>query len=137
MEPMDSSTTCSARRRELDGVAGVWEGTSRDLEVGRYEVTARAGDESLGLPILVEPELSVEELHTSRNAVLLARLAESGGGRSLDAADVDELVDLLAPLATVETTEERIDLSRSAWYFALIVLFFTLEWLLRKRVGLV
>ena len=121
---------------------GVYSGATSPLEAGRYDVRAevdglRREAAEVVLPILVERPFVREELHGSWDEGLLARIAELSGGRALREESIDELVEILAPLSEVDVDHERTNLATSAWWFVLVALLFTAEWMLRKRVGLV
>jgi hypothetical protein len=122
------------------GREGLFAGAGPALEPGRYRVRATldgaATASPLELPILVEAEISLEDLHASWNEPLLRAVADLGGGRYLREEDLDLLPPLLEPLRRVEVEEWRWELSRSPWWLGAIVALFTIEWVLRKRAGL-
>lgn len=122
-------------------VDGVYRGRSGVLPAGNYEVQVRASgysEESLSLkaPFLVEEATSAERATTSLNRPLLSELALAGGGSFLHEDHVAQLPKLLEPFSAGRVVETEIALGESYWWFAAIMLLLTVEWLLRKRHGL-
>ncbi len=120
---------------------GVYVAVLGNLPPGDYTVRVKAGpgDGSTAegsTTFAVEP-LSVEMLRTSGDAGLLGRIAAASGGKVVrpdDAAELAGMIDLETD--TVVSTSVR-KIRGKAWFFAVIVLVFAAEWLLRKILGLV
>jgi hypothetical protein len=70
------------------------------------------------------------------NEPLLRELAAQSGGRHFREEHAGLLLDALAPLSRGRLEEHETILWQSPWAFAMVVLLLTVEWLLRKRAGL-
>ena len=120
---------------------GVYRGRTGRLTEGRYEVSIRAsGFSQEVLPartsFLVQPPESHELELTACNNDLLEEMARSSGGRFLREEEFGELAELLRPLSSGRVIESDTLLWQSYWWFAAVVLLLSIEWLLRKRAGL-
>ena len=86
------------------------------------------------------PPENGEHVDLATNWELLQSLAQSSGGQVFTAADAERLPEVLA--SRVERKETRTearpwrDLPLAAWILGVLILFLTLEWSLRKVVGL-
>jgi len=111
------------------------------LPPGEYEaVVSTASGEGMGweagtgfsvLPV------STEFLDVSRDMDFLRRLAGESGGRAVELAEMDGIVDLL-DLESVERERTRtVELRESYILLVATLLFLTAEWVLRKLWGLV
>ena len=58
------------------------------------------------------------------------------GGEYLREENIDRLVELLAPMSQGRVVESDTVLWQSYWWFVPIVLLLTIEWIIRKRVGM-
>jgi hypothetical protein len=58
------------------------------------------------------------------------------GGQYLREEDISHLADLLAPLSEGRVVESDTVLWQSWWWFLPIVALLTIEWIIRKRTGL-
>ncbi len=124
-----------------DQGGGVLRGTTGPLELGSYEVAVEADgfDESMldvRARFVVVGNPSGELNVLSCNEKLLRQMAELSGGQYLREEDAGRLIDLLAPYADGKQESTEFVLWRSWYYFIPIVGLFTVEWLLRKRLGL-
>jgi len=122
-------------------VPGTWMAVLGNLPAGDYSVRVRAGADGAttaeGRASFTVEALSVEMLRTAADTGMLGRLASSSGGlilRAGDAGKIAGMIDLKED--TVVTTSVR-DIRGKVWLFALILLVFASEWLLRKFLGLV
>jgi hypothetical protein len=70
------------------------------------------------------------------NEDLLRQISVASGGRYLREENIDQLPDLLAPMRQGKVIESDTVLWQSWWWFVPIMLLLTLEWLLRKRAGM-
>jgi hypothetical protein len=120
---------------------GILRGTTQPLDPGTYDVAVDA--EGFGESMLnVRAEFVVVgnptgELNVlSCNEELLREMAELSGGQYLREEDAGRLIDLLAPYADGKNEATEFVLWRSWYFFIPIVGLFTVEWLLRKRLGL-
>ena len=97
--------------------------------------------------IKILPQLDLEQRNMNTDPTLLARVAQAGGGFSLDANYADILASHIPAIEHTESTSEEIGFftnpdatgTRLAhWTFlALFAILLTAEWILRKRAGLV
>ena len=122
-------------------VPGIYRGTSGELPEGDYEVSIQASgfsQEALkarGRFVVLPPE-SKELQNTACNESLLKQMAIASGGVYLREEQIGRLSALLSPLSSGRVVESDTQIWQSYWCFAGIVILLTLEWLLRKRVGL-
>ena len=121
--------------------SGVYRGRTGQLAEGRYEVSVRASGFShdalrARTTFLVQPPESRELELIACNDGLLEEMARSSGGQFLREEQSEKLIELLAPLSSGRVIESDTLLWQSYWWFAAIILLLTLEWLLRKRAGL-
>jgi hypothetical protein len=63
-------------------------------------------------------------------------MASATGGEYLREENISRLTDLLAPMSQGRVIESDTILWQSYWWFALVVLLLTAEWILRKRAGM-
>ena len=98
----------------------------------------QANGESHGFT--VTPPENGEHVDLATNWELLQNLAQTSGGQLFTAADANRLPDVLAgQVQRKETrTEQRPwqDLPLAGWILGVLILFLTVEWSLRKLVGL-
>ncbi len=125
----------------LSGSEGILSGAFENLDPGRYRFTgrARSGSNALGT---VEGVFAVDSLGTEMERLeadheLLARVAEAGNGRLWSPDSLGALGDTFRSISQAEEERVQVALWDSPWVFALFVLFASLEWLLRRRRGLV
>lgn len=124
--------------------SGRYEGTISNLPAGDYSFTGRAvvGGKEVGTDEgrFTVGEIGLELLQTSMNAELLRTLAERTGGRFYTSRQAGELVnDILSNKGFApRSIEHRVD--HQLWnhlYFLLAALVaFSVEWILRKRSGM-
>ncbi|MCA9058694.1 MAG: hypothetical protein KDA85_09350, partial [Planctomycetaceae bacterium] len=122
-------------------VPGLYRGRTDQLAEGTYEVSLRAAgynDSALKArsQFVVRPEESGEMVQTSSNDALLRQMADSTGGAFLREEQLAVLPELLSPWSSGRVIESETALWQSYWWFAPILLLLTLEWILRKRAGL-
>ena len=70
------------------------------------------------------------------NEDLLRQVSAESGGAYLREENVDQLPALLAPMSRGKVIESDTILWQSYWWFIPLILLLTLEWIIRKRVGL-
>ena len=63
-------------------------------------------------------------------------MAQASGGRFFREEELDRLAGVLEPLSSGRVIESDMFLWQSYWWFTLVILLLTLEWLLRKREGM-
>ena len=120
---------------------GVYGGRTAPLSEGRYEVTVQASGFSrqamnVRAGFVVLPPHNTEQQETACNDGLLREMALASGGRFLREEQIGQLSELLSPLGTGRVVESDALLWQSYWWFAAIVGLLTMEWILRKRAGL-
>jgi hypothetical protein len=84
----------------------------------------------------VLPPESGEMTQTSANETLLKQIAAASGGDYLREEELFRLPELLSPLSSGRVVESDTQIWQSYWWFAAIVILLTVEWVLRKRAGL-
>lgn len=123
---------------------GRYEGTLTELPSGDYSFSGRAtrGGREIGRDAgrFVVGEIGLEFLQPSMNAELLRELAKRTGGRFYTARESGTLVDDIRAGSgftprSVET-EREFALWSSPWVLAAAILAFVLEWIIRKRSGM-
>ncbi len=122
-------------------VPGIYRGRFGALPEGDYEVSVRASGYSESAlkarsRFVVLPPESGEMTQTAANEPLLKQIATSSGGAFLREEDMSLLPELLSPLSTGRVVESDTLIWQSYWWFAAIILLLTVEWVLRKRAGL-
>ncbi|HOW71825.1 MAG TPA: PA14 domain-containing protein [Phycisphaerae bacterium] len=122
--------------------------------IGRYRAATPALDEGeyeVGVSIegfseletkarttfAVETRQGAETARLSSDEELLRAMAATSGGTYLREEEVGRLAGLLKPLSAGRTVVSETRLAQSYWFFAPIILLLTLEWVVRKRVGLI
>ena len=120
---------------------GVLRGTTQPLQAGTYQVGVKAegyDDESLAVraEFVVDGDEGGELGVLYCNEPLLQQMAELSGGQYLREEDVGRLPELLASQADRKEETTEISLWRSWYWFLPLLGLFSLEWLLRKRMGL-
>ena len=111
------------------------------VPAGEYEVSMRASGFSDSAfkarsQFIVEANETDELAQTSANYELLEQMSEVSGGTFLREEEISRLPELLSPLSHGRVIESETILWQSYWWFAMIIALLTLEWILRKRVGL-
>ena len=126
---------------EVPGAPGRYRGATGPLEPGEHAVSIRAAGFAADAlrataGFTVEPPATLESAETAANPALLAAMAEASGGALLREEEIGRLPDLLAPLSDGRVLETETPLWQSWWWFGAALIPLTLEWLLRKRAGL-
>ena len=122
-------------------VPGIYRGRFGALPEGEYEVSVRASGYSESAlkarsRFVVLPPESGEMTQTAANEALLKQMAVASGGVFLREEDIGRLPELLSPLSSGRVVESETLIWQSYWWFAAIVMLLTVEWVLRKRAGL-
>ena len=122
-------------------VPGIYRGRFGALPEGDYEVSVRASGYSESAlkarsRFAMLPPESGEMTQTAANEPLLKQMSAVSGGVFLREEDIHTLPELLSPLSTGHVVESDTLIWQSYWWFAAIVLLLTVEWVLRKRAGL-
>jgi hypothetical protein len=121
---------------------GLFVGATGPLEPGDYEVGVVVEgfselETKARTTFTVEPRTAREFVDLVLDEQLLRDMASAAGGIYAREEDAGAVVELLRPLSegTVVVSETR--LAQSYWWFLPLVALLTLEWLVRKRVGMV
>jgi len=120
---------------------GLYRGKTAALDAGAYEVAVETAAVSAGelrarTQFNVAGRENIERTLLSLNEDLLRRIATASGGEYLREEQCDELVQRLAPMSSGEVIESDTILWQSWWWFVPIVLLLTVEWIIRKRSGM-
>ncbi len=129
-----------------------WSATVRDLAPGKYAIELDIPDWAAQLRgptgpdgrathlrsyFEVLPAEGEEFLDLSANGPLLDELATATGGKVYAPEDLDGLIERLKGETSVVEHRNARNLRHSWWLLGVILGLFTLEWILRKRNGLV
>jgi hypothetical protein len=112
-------------------------GRTGPLDSGVYDFGISEAASSPRLRFEVAPEHSTELSELTLNRDLLAQMATASHGQFIDEENTADLANLLSPLETGYATESEVHLWQSYGWFSAILILLTLEWILRKRVGLI
>jgi hypothetical protein len=120
---------------------GLLRGRTAQLEPGAYTVGVESAKGDRELPLRVSFEVGsqlVSELaELSINEELLKRIADESGGKYLREEFSAQLREMVASLETGRVVETETVLWQSYWWFSAVLSLLSLEWFLRKRLGLV
>ena len=124
-----------------DNLPGIYRGQFGRLPQGEYEVSVQAAGFSASAlkartRFSILPVETSEMTQTAVNHALLHQMASASGGMYLPEEDFGRLNVLLEPFSDGRVVESDTLIWQSYWWFAAIILLLTLEWLLRKRAGL-
>jgi hypothetical protein len=124
-----------------DEGGGTLRSLSPPLEPGAYTVTLAGQDlpdaaYELRATFSVRPPPSRERTELSAEMQLLNEMSRVSGGTFVTEERIDRVVDELRPLSEGKVIETETLLWQSYWWFGLVILLLTLEWLLRKREGM-
>jgi hypothetical protein len=120
---------------------GLYRGRTAALEPGSYEVAAESaavpeGQIKARTQFNVAARDNIERMQLGLNEDLLRQVSIASGGEYLREEQCDDLLQKLAPLSSGEVFETDTVLWQSWWWFVPIVLLLTVEWIIRKRSGL-
>ena len=120
---------------------GAWTAVLGALPAGDYSVRIMSGRSggvtAEGRASFAVEALSVEMLRTAADTRMLERLASGSGGRVVRAGDADKIAGMIDPREERAVTTSVRKIRGKFLLFALIVIVFASEWLLRKFLGLV
>jgi uncharacterized membrane protein len=122
-------------------VPGIYRSRTGALSGGEYEVSVRAAGYSESVlkarsRFVVLPPESGEMEQTVADENLLKQMAAASGGKYLREEQLSRLPELLSPLSSGRVVESDTLIWQSYWWFAAVVILLTVEWMLRKRAGL-
>jgi hypothetical protein len=120
---------------------GLYRGKTAALELGNYEVAIESaavpeGQIKVRTEFKVEAQQKIERTLLSVNEDLLRQISLTSGGQYFREEQAEQLVKLLEPLTAGNIQESETPLLESKGWFGLLVLLLTIEWLIRKRVGM-
>src|SRR5581483_7449790 len=122
-------------------MGGVFRGKTAPLADGSYEVRVHVE----GLP---DSEMRAQTFFTvaqpgggemaklNCDEALLKQISEESGGQYFPEENAMDLVEKLKPLSQGRIVESDTALWHNYWWFSWVVLLLTLEWILRKRAGM-
>jgi hypothetical protein len=137
----DGKKVATIRLAPDENAGGLFRGKTAALEPGNYEVAVQSAaiaerDTKARTEFKVEPRETGELTQLSLNEDLLRQIAATTGGEYLREENIDRLADALAPMSQGKVIESDTVLWQSWWWFVPIVLLLTVEWIVRKRVGM-
>ena len=137
----DGKRVATIRLSPDENAGGLFRGRTSGLEPGSYEVAVESAaiaehDAKARTGFKVEPLETGELTQLSLNEELLRQMSAVTGGEYLREENIDRLADLLAPISEGRVVESDTVLWQSYWWFLPIVLLLTVEWIIRKRVGM-
>jgi len=138
----DGARIAVLRMAPDENAGGLFRGRTAPLEAGQYEVGIESAaiaerDARARTSFKVEPRETGELTQLNLNEDLLRQMSIASGGQYLREENLSRLTDLLAPLSHGRVIESDTVLWQSFWWFVPIIMLLTLEWILRKRTGLV
>ncbi len=137
----DGRRVATIRLSPEENAGGLLRGRTAALEPGSYEVAVESAaiaerDAKARTSFKVEPLETGELTQLSLNEELLRQMSAITGGEYLREENIDRLIELLAPMSQGRVVESDTVLWQSYWWFIPIVLLLTIEWIIRKRVGM-
>ncbi len=124
-----------------DSRTDAFRGRTAPLETGAYTVGVESAGGDTELPLRVSFDVGALPLgelgELALNEDLLKRIADESGGKYLREEFSDQLKETLSALETGKLVENETALWQSYWWFSLVLLLLSVEWYLRKRLGLV
>jgi hypothetical protein len=124
-----------------DNEGGIYRGKTSALAEGNYEVRVHVD----GLPesemkarteFTVAPQGNAELAQLNCDEELLRQIAFNSGGQYYREEEIGALAERLKPLSQGRVVESDTLLWQSWWWFTPLVLLLTIEWVLRKRAGM-
>lgn len=124
-----------------ENAGGLYHGRTAALEPGAYEVgiesaAIEARDAKARTEFKVEARETGELTMLNLNEDLLRQMSSASGGQYLREEHIDKLAGLLAPMSQGKVIETDTVLWQSYWWFMPLILLLTVEWIIRKRVGM-
>jgi len=126
----------------VDVLSGIYSQQLFDLQPGDYQVNIEAAgypQQALAVESFFQVETadSREMDHIAQDDVVLRQLATMTGGQYLDESEFERLVDLLEPHSSGRIVQSTTLLWQSYWWFGSAMSLLIVEWILRKRSGLI
>jgi hypothetical protein len=127
--------------KELDS-RGFYRGITGPVPEGEYRVQLQASGIpkdalSLACEFIVQPTIDLEMQALSCNTEALEQISLATGGKFVAQAQADSIIDELKQFQTGKWIESSTILWQSFPWFATIMLLLAVEWILRKRTGLI
>jgi hypothetical protein len=137
----DGKKSATIRLTAEENAGGLYRGKTASLDSGSYEVAVQSvaiaeRDTKARTEFKVQSPESGELISLNANEDLLKQIATASGGQYLREENVNKLSDLLAPLSQGKVIESDTVLWQSYWWFIPLIALLTIEWIIRKRVGL-
>lgn len=127
-----------------DNKDGIFRGRTAPLEPGDYELRVDAqglvtqdADMRMALHVRDRNDAAAETANLGCNEELLQQVARASGGEYYREEDAANLLGKLEPLSKGRVEESETVLWQSWWWFIPVIGLLTIEWLLRKRAGLI
>lgn len=122
--------------------AGNYTAAADDLPIGSFTVSIEADGYSadalnVRLPLVISKPPSSEMRVVSVDERALEKLANATGGVYLHESELDQLPERLADYRGSSVQSKIIQVWSTYYWFAAILCLLTIEWLLRKRFGLI
>ncbi len=124
-----------------DKASGIYSARSGELSPGAYSVTVKVkqipeGRIKAQTSFDVREPTSLELSELSCNEQLLQKIAVETNGQYFREEQTSKLMEILKPLSSGRVVETDTALWQSYWYFWLVVALLTVEWVWRKKRGL-
>jgi hypothetical protein len=136
-----SGVSASVELTPVPDVPGAYQTDWIAPKAGSYltEVTAERGSEKVGRDVLTFQRVDgvAENFHTSQNRELLDRLATQTGGRYWRPQDLSALADEIVYSEAGVTSRSTLELWNMPAVFLLLLMLRAVEWLLRRKWGIV
>jgi hypothetical protein len=122
-------------------VPGIYRAQAGPLPPGEYRVTVRASGYTqdalqASTEFVVEGDESVERSESRVNLELLGQMARESGGQLLLEEEISDLPERLKRFTSGRVVETDTPLWQSYFWFSAVLVVLSVEWLLRKRAGL-
>ncbi len=141
-EVTDESGSVLRRIRMIRSEAKQFRATVADLPAGKLNVRIQAEGLTsdaldVALPLLITDKPSDEMQIVTCDQMALRELAEATGGEYLPEIDLQQLPERLVAFRGSRVQSQIFGLWSSYYWFAAAMLLLSIEWLLRKRFGLI
>lgn len=137
----DGKKYASVNLLQEPGRPDTFAGRSAPLEPGIYDFGVEESGASPGstarVRFEVQPPQTSELGELTLNEDLLLKMAADSNGKYLREERANELPSLMAHLKVGEAVESETLLWQGYIWFSAVILLLTLEWILRKRIGLI
>lgn len=134
--------TVIARLPLIDAGGGLYTARTQELPEGEYKLKVKV-DELTDEQAKIEASFKVIEAESREmsqltcNEKLLREIALNSNGSYLREEQIRDIHKHLDTLSSGRVVETDTALWQSYWYFSLVILLFSAEWIWRKRVGMI